>query len=358
MKTKPSQVGRNGSRKAASTQSKSRASAARFNAKEFKLVSLRECSFRDGNPLVETPKDAADYWRKHISTEARFNPHAESLVLLMLNTRRRLIGHVVLSQGTKNTLLINNGDVLRTAVIAGADAVVLMHNHPSGDPCPSDKDIKATHEFRRAGALLKIEVCDHVIMGKPSVESARDFASLREIGYFAPLPDVETAVEKTKATEEPTAPPQTKSLFGMYQGFKSELPNALLFFQVGDFAEIYFEDAERVASLLKVSLTKRGDAPMCGVPIHAFGAYMSILFRNGFTIVLYECDPEAKIMTSPCRMPALVTVRPAAAPATPESKLLASLTDGLGMLYRLLAAHVAPHTSNALGSGGNAEVEA
>ena len=204
MKPKPSQVRRNASKKAASSQSQSRprASAARFNAKEFKLVSLRECPFRDGNPILHTPARAADYWRQHISTEAGFNPHAESLVLLMLNTRRRLIGHVVLSQGTKNALLINNGEVLRTAVIAGADAVVLIHNHPSGDPSPSANDIKATQELRRAGALLQIEVCDHVIMGKPSAESARDFASLKEIGYFAPLEDDETAAENTSATPD------------------------------------------------------------------------------------------------------------------------------------------------------------
>ena len=53
-------------------QSRPRASAAQFRSKEFKLVSLRDCSFRDGNPLVETPKDAADYWRKHISTGVSF----------------------------------------------------------------------------------------------------------------------------------------------------------------------------------------------------------------------------------------------------------------------------------------------
>ena len=189
------------SKKAGQTQPRPRASAsaARFNSEEFKLVSLRECPFRDGEPLVYTPKDAADYWRQHISTEARFNPQAESLVLLMLNTRRRLIGHVVLSQGTKNQLLLDSGEVLRPAVIAGAAAVVLMHNHPSGDPCPSANDIKATQKLREAGALLEIEVCDHVILGKPSVESARDFASLREIGYFGPLKDDETAAEKPKA---------------------------------------------------------------------------------------------------------------------------------------------------------------
>jgi DNA repair protein RadC len=61
---------------------------------------------------------------------------------------------------------------------------VLAHNHPSGDPTPSDADIKVTRDLIRAGQLLKIEVIDHVIMGSPSPEQSRGFISLRELGYF------------------------------------------------------------------------------------------------------------------------------------------------------------------------------
>jgi DNA repair protein RadC len=70
-------------------------------------------------------------------------------------------------------------EVFRTAaIIAGASAIVLMHNHPSGEPQPSEADIKVTRDLIRAGQLLKIEVLDHVIVGKPS------HSSLRELGYF------------------------------------------------------------------------------------------------------------------------------------------------------------------------------
>jgi DNA repair protein RadC len=63
-------------------------------------------------------------------------------------------------------------------VIAGASALILLHNHPSGEPQPSEADIKVTRDLIRAGQLLKIEVLDHVIVGNPK------FCSLRQLGFF------------------------------------------------------------------------------------------------------------------------------------------------------------------------------
>ncbi|HTD67382.1 MAG TPA: JAB domain-containing protein, partial [Candidatus Limnocylindria bacterium] len=59
-----------------------------------------------------------------------------------------------------------------------------VHNHPSGDPAPSEADIKATRDLIRAGQLLKIDVLDHVILGRATAERPKDYASLRELGYF------------------------------------------------------------------------------------------------------------------------------------------------------------------------------
>ena len=80
--------------------------------------------------------------------------------------------------GTMDTILVHAREVFRGAVIASAAAVVLMHNHPSGEAQPSESDIKVTRDLIRAGQLLKIEVLDHVIIGNP------DHCSLRELGYF------------------------------------------------------------------------------------------------------------------------------------------------------------------------------
>jgi DNA repair protein RadC len=84
----------------------------------------------------------------------------------------------LLTIGTKDTLLVSVGEVFRTAVIMSA-AIICTHNHPSGEPEPSEADIKVTRDLIRAGQLLKIEVLDHVIIGRPN------HCSLRELGYFA-----------------------------------------------------------------------------------------------------------------------------------------------------------------------------
>jgi DNA repair protein RadC len=81
-------------------------------------------------------------------------------------------------------LLVHPREVFRKAIAANAAAVVLAHNHPSGDPTPSEADIKVTRDLIRAGQLLKIDVLDHVIIGRATQERQKDYASLRELGYF------------------------------------------------------------------------------------------------------------------------------------------------------------------------------
>jgi DNA repair protein RadC len=81
-------------------------------------------------------------------------------------------------------LLVHPREVFRPAIAAGAAALVLVHNHPSGDPTPSEADIRVTRDLIRAGQLLKIEVLDHIILGRRTTERAKDYVSLRELGYF------------------------------------------------------------------------------------------------------------------------------------------------------------------------------
>jgi DNA repair protein RadC len=142
------------------------------------LISLRECPLPEEMQLCDTPERAAAYWRTHVATHSRFNPDCECFVILILNTRKRVRGHQLLSIGTMDTLLVHPREVFRVAILAGAAALVAMHNHPSGEPQPSEADIKYTRDLIRAGQLLKIELLDHVIMG------ANRHCSLRELGYF------------------------------------------------------------------------------------------------------------------------------------------------------------------------------
>jgi DNA repair protein RadC len=98
--------------------------------------------------------------------------------VLLLNTRRRIKGHLLVATGTLDTILVHAREVFRPAIVAAA-AVVIMHNHPSGEPEPSEADIKVTRDLIRAGQLPKIEVLDHVIVGAGDKRT-----SLRELGYF------------------------------------------------------------------------------------------------------------------------------------------------------------------------------
>lgn len=147
-------------------------------AKEYKVVALRECPLPESLSECDTPAKAAEYWRLHIDPHPYFNPECECFVVLLLNTRRRIKGHHLVSIGTLDTILVHPREVFRTAVAVAASAIVLMHNHPSGDATPSEADIKVTRDLIRAGQLMKIEVIDHIILGLPA------HRSLRELGYF------------------------------------------------------------------------------------------------------------------------------------------------------------------------------
>jgi DNA repair protein RadC len=130
-------------------------------------------------PLLDTPERVADLLRE----ENRLY-EVEHFQVVLLNTRRRLIRVELISQGTLDTLLVHPREVFRAAILAQAAAMVLVHNHPSGDPTPSEADVRVTRDLIRAGQLLKIEVLDHVILGRRSAGRSVDYASLRELGYF------------------------------------------------------------------------------------------------------------------------------------------------------------------------------
>ena len=130
-------------------------------------------------PLLDTPERVAELLREELR-----HATAEQFCVVLLNARRRLIKWERLSQGTLDTILVHARDVFRSAITANAAAIVMVHNHPSGDPTPSEADIKVTRDFIRAGQLLKIELLDHVILGRATQTQSKDYASLRELGYF------------------------------------------------------------------------------------------------------------------------------------------------------------------------------
>jgi DNA repair protein RadC len=145
----------------------------------FALARRMAAELRGEAPLLDTPERIADLLREDVRNLA-----AEQFLVVLLNTRRRHIKTERISQGTLDTILVHARDVFRSAITANAAAIVLVHNHPSGDPTPSEADIKVTRDLIRAGQLLKIELLDHVILGRATQERTKDYASLRELGYF------------------------------------------------------------------------------------------------------------------------------------------------------------------------------
>ncbi|MCD6339030.1 MAG: DNA repair protein RadC, partial [Verrucomicrobia bacterium] len=128
---------------------------------------------------LNSPQAAASLLREEMR---RYE--VEHFEVLLLNTRHRLIGRETLAKGTLDGVLVHPRDVFRPAVLARAAAIIVAHNHPSGDPTPSEQDIRITRDLIRAGKLLQIEVLDHLILGKPSQPGGPDYVSLRELGHF------------------------------------------------------------------------------------------------------------------------------------------------------------------------------
>jgi len=111
-----------------SPQSTGSRTARIFSANEYKLVALRECPLPAEMELCDEPARAAAYWRAHVTSHPAFNPDAECFVVLLLNTRRRVKGHLLVATGTLDTILVHSREVFRAAIVGAASAVILMHN--------------------------------------------------------------------------------------------------------------------------------------------------------------------------------------------------------------------------------------
>lgn len=145
----------------------------------FTLARRIAWEIRQERPLMETPAQIDRVIRDDLASCSE-----ERLLLLLLDTRLRLIRSEKLSEGTLDSVMMHPRQVFRPAIIANASAIALAHNHPSGDPSPSEADIRHTRDIIRAGQLLKIRVIDHVIIGHRKSAEDRGYVSLRELGYF------------------------------------------------------------------------------------------------------------------------------------------------------------------------------
>lgn len=105
----------------------------------------------------------------------------ETFHVLNLNAKNGLINRQMVTVGLADASLVHSREVFRQAIHESATAVVLVHNHPSGDPTPSAEDIRITKKLIKAGRIIDVPVQDHVILGRAS-EFTREYLSMREQG--------------------------------------------------------------------------------------------------------------------------------------------------------------------------------
>lgn len=114
----------------------------------------------------DNPERIASFYMERLRHEDR-----EKVLVLSLNNKLKLISETTLSMGTVNSAIISPRDIFIEALRSGASSIVMLHNHPSGDPAPSRADISITNKIRESGSMLDINLKDHIIIGDQSYYS-------------------------------------------------------------------------------------------------------------------------------------------------------------------------------------------
>ena len=125
----------------------------------------------EGRPVINSPQDVFNLLGAEMNVLDQ-----ERLRVLLLNTKNEVMGIQEIYKGNVNSSVVRVAEVLRPAVRENCPSVILVHNHPSGDPSPSPEDILVTRKIRVGGEMMDIEVMDHVILG------SRGFVSLKDKG--------------------------------------------------------------------------------------------------------------------------------------------------------------------------------
>lgn len=129
---------------------------------------------RPGNDgIIRSPENVAELATGYL----RLNEESEEyLYMICLNVKNKIIGVFELSHGNVNSSIVGVREMFQKALLANAVSIIVMHNHPSGDPTPSREDINVTKRMVEAGKIVGVEVLDHIIVGD-------SYCSLKEKGY-------------------------------------------------------------------------------------------------------------------------------------------------------------------------------
>lgn len=127
----------------------------------------------DERYTIRSPEDGADYMMEEMRSL-----NQEHFVVLFLNTKNQIIHRQTIFIGSLNASIVHPREVYREAVKRSAASIIVAHNHPSGDPTPSQEDIHVTRRLVESGKMIGIELLDHLVIGD------RKFVSLKEKGYL------------------------------------------------------------------------------------------------------------------------------------------------------------------------------
>ena len=147
------------------------------NAKAAQIKAALELGRRlliespDERPVIKSPDDAANLIMLEMSAQEQ-----EHMRVILLDTRNRVLDIPTIYIGSLNTAVVRVGELFREAIRRNCAAIIVAHNHPSGDPSPSPEDVRVTEQIVEAGKLLDIDVLDHLIIGQ------QRYVSLKERG--------------------------------------------------------------------------------------------------------------------------------------------------------------------------------
>ena len=145
----------------------------RFDRYAVRVALVREAQPSSPRaPLLDRPESVYEVFRPMTTLDR------ECVAVALLDARNRLIGIHAVHVGTTTHSVVGPGDVFKAAILANAHGIVVVHNHPSGDPTPSSDDVDLTHRLKSAGQLLNISVLDHVVIAHEG------FVSLRQRGVI------------------------------------------------------------------------------------------------------------------------------------------------------------------------------
>lgn len=148
--------------------------------KAIQILCLAELSRRLAKATAQeglnfsNPASIARYYMEDLR-----HANQEQMKLLLLNTKSRLIGEADISKGTVNSAVISPRELFVEALQKNAVSIVLLHNHPSGDPTPSKEDVLITRRIQEAGRLIGVELLDHIVIGDNCYVSLREKGLVR-----------------------------------------------------------------------------------------------------------------------------------------------------------------------------------